>query len=159
MSSRLPRAETKKRVLSAGHQVRARFGQIAREQVARLLAEGHHPLLAALAADVQLLAVEVDVGEVEPHRFGAAQAGRVDELDERPVPQGERTVAVERVECRVDLLRLRRVGQPARPSRHERGVRYLRRPECEADEATDRRDLPCDRRRRELAGARSPEAR
>jgi hypothetical protein len=77
---------------------RARLVQVAREQVGRLLAERHDPLLAALAADVELLAVEVDVGEVEPDRLRRAEARGVHELDERAVAQRERAVALERLE-------------------------------------------------------------
>ena len=76
-----------------------------------LLAERHDPLLAALAAHVEELLLEVDVAEVEPDGLGAAQAGRVDELDERAVAEPERAVAARSaVEQRVDLGGLRRVG-------------------------------------------------
>src|SRR5205823_6360138 len=122
-----------------------------------LLAERYEALLAALAADVDLLPVEVDVGEVEPHRLGRAQPGGVHELDERAVAQRERAVAVERVERGLDLGRLRCVRQSARAAWRKRAARHLRRPEREAQEAAHCRDLPRDRRRCELARPRAAE--
>jgi hypothetical protein len=44
-------------------------------------------------ANVHVLLLEVDVGEVETDRLGATEAGGVDELDERAVPEGERPFA------------------------------------------------------------------
>ena len=76
----------------------------------RLLAERHDPLLVALAADVDELLLEVDVGEVEVDGFLGAEPRRVDELHERTIADGERRGAVERGELAVDLLRPRRVG-------------------------------------------------
>jgi len=61
--------------------------------MARFFPEWDDPFLAAFAAHMQLLAVEVHVGEVEPYRLGAPQPGRIDELDEGAVAQGEGAVA------------------------------------------------------------------
>ena len=82
------------RVVRAARQLRPRLAQVAGDDVRRLLAERHDPLLAALAAHADELLLEVDVGEIEPDRLGAAQAGRVDELDECAVAEAERAVAV-----------------------------------------------------------------
>ena len=79
--------------------------------VRRLLAERHRALLAALAADEHELLLEVDVAQVEPDRLRAPQAGRVDELEEGAVAQGEGLVALDQLEQPVDLLGLRRLGQ------------------------------------------------
>ena len=49
--------------------------QVASQYVTRLLAEWDDALLAALAADVELLPVEIDVREVEPNRLRAAESG------------------------------------------------------------------------------------
>src|SRR6185295_16901515 len=95
----------------AANQRRPRLVEVAREHVRGLLAERHEAFLAALTAHMQLLAVEVDVRQVEPDRFRGAQTGGVDKLYERLVPQSQRAVALERVERRLDLSRLRRVWQ------------------------------------------------
>src|SRR5438477_268001 len=86
------------------------------------------------AVPEELLPVELDVREVEPDRLRAPQAGRVHELDEGAVPQGERPVAVERIKGGLDLRRLRRVRQAARPTWREGGIRNLGRAEREAQE-------------------------
>ena len=82
-----------------------------------LLAERDDAFLAALSAHVDELAVEVDVSEVERDRLGTSQSGGVEELEERPVPKGERRVPFDDLEDRLDLGRLRRVGEPARATR------------------------------------------
>ena len=81
----------------------------------RLLAERDDALLAALAAHVHDLAVEVDVAEVERDGLGAAEPGRVEELEERAVAERERRVALDDLE---DLLDLGRLG--ASGSRRDR---------------------------------------
>ena len=63
------------RVLGAGDELRPAVAEVEPEPVGSLLAERDDPLLLALAADVDRLGVEVDVGEVEPDRLVAAQAG------------------------------------------------------------------------------------
>src|SRR5207244_10479572 len=117
-----------------------------------LLAQRDDALLRALAVpDMDTLLLEVDVAEVEPDRLGAAQPGRVDELDERPVAQRERLAAAsEPVQQAVDLVELGRVRQAARPARGERGVRDAVRAEREPQQAAHGREPPRDRRRREL---------
>ena len=52
-------------------------------------------LRAFALAHVHELLLEVDVAQVEADRLRAAQARRVDELDERAVAEPERAVAVE----------------------------------------------------------------
>jgi hypothetical protein len=47
--------------------------------------------------------LEVDVAEIEADRLHAAQACGVDELDERTVAQGERPVALQPRQQRVDF--------------------------------------------------------
>ena len=87
VSSRRPRAERKSASFAPRASCRPRLAQVAGDGVRRLLAERHDALLAALAAHAHELLLEVDVAEVEPDRLGAAQPGRVDELDERAVAQ------------------------------------------------------------------------
>src|SRR5262245_7917818 len=72
-------------VLGASDELRPGLVEIAREQVPCFLTQRHDPLLAALAAHMELLTVEIDVCEVEPDGFRRTQARGVDELDERPV--------------------------------------------------------------------------
>src|SRR5215211_6975540 len=65
----------KERLLGAARELGARLVHVAGEPVGGLLAERHRPFLAALAADMHELLVEVDVGEVEVDRLAAAQSG------------------------------------------------------------------------------------
>ena len=118
-----------------------------------LLAERDRALLAALAADEHELLLEVDVGEVEPHRLRASQAGGVDELEQGTVAERERLVASDQLEQAIDLVGLRRLGQALDRPRRKRGLGHPRGTEGEAKERADRRDPPRDRRGREL---RSP---
>ena len=105
------------RVAGAAGELRPRPAQVARDPERRLLAERYDAVLRALAgADVDELLLEVDVAEVEPDRLGGAQAGRVDEFDERAVAEGERAVALEAGERPLDLVPSRRVRQPPRAS-------------------------------------------
>jgi aminopeptidase len=138
-------------VLGAASQRRARVAEVAREPQRSLLPERHDTLLAALAADMYVLLLEVHVLQIERDRLCASQPTRVDELDERAVPQRERTVAVERVECGVDFVRAGRIGKAAGQPRRERRVRHAFRPECKAQEGTHRRETTRDRGRRESA--------
>src|SRR5689334_25354350 len=91
-----PARREKERVLGAAGELGARLADVARDHARRLLAEWDDTLLAALAADVDELLLEVDVGEVEVDRLLRTQARRVDELREREVPQRQRAGACER---------------------------------------------------------------
>src|SRR5439155_3976335 len=92
------------RVLGAAGQLRPRVLQIEPHSVRRLFAERDDPLLVALASDTNCFLLEVDVSEIEVDRLLAAQAGRVDELEQGTVAQGERLVAAQPLENGVDLL-------------------------------------------------------
>jgi hypothetical protein len=87
--------------------------EVTREPPARLLAERDDAFLSSFAAHVHELLLEVDVAEVEADSLRTAQAGGVDELDERTVPQRERPVAFELRERAVDLGGPGRIGQTA----------------------------------------------
>src|SRR6059058_4776070 len=104
-----PARREEERVLGAARELRARLAEVDGDRMRGLLAERHHALLAALAAHVNELLVEVDVGQVEVDRLLRAEARRIDELDERAVAPPERILAVEGVELTVHLVRLRRV--------------------------------------------------
>src|SRR4029079_3901325 len=118
-----PARREEQRALGAARERGPRLAEGARDPVAGLLAERDDALLRPLPVpDVDVLLLEVDVAEVEPHGLGAAQPGRVDELDERAVPERERIAAhgAESVEQLVDLDRLRRVRQPPPAPRRKR---------------------------------------
>src|SRR5439155_12967407 len=94
-----------------------------------------------------------DVTEVEPDRLGAAEAGRVNKLDERAVAEIENPIARQRGEDPVHLLRLRRGRQPARPARRERCVRRVLRSEWGTEQAANCCEPPRDRAGCEAAAA------
>src|SRR3954469_13331261 len=145
------------RVLRAADELWPRLAQVDRDSVRRLFAEWNDALLAALAAHVDELLLEVDVGEVQVDRLLRAQAGRVDELDQGPVAEAQGAGPIESVERGVDVLGAGRVGKAPRPPRRERRVRDPLRPERVAQERANGRELSPDRRRRELPGPRAPE--
>ena len=111
------------------------------------LSERHEALLAALAAHVDRLALEVEVGEVEPDRLGASQPPRVEELEQRPVSKRERRVALDLLEERIDFRGLRRVRQPSRSRSREGSVRDARGTVREAQARADGGNAAGDRRR------------
>ena len=157
VSRRRPRAGEEERVVRAAGELGPRVAEVAREPVRRLLAERDDALFAALAvADVDELLLEVDVSEVEADGFGAAEAGGVDELDERAVPDRDRAVALERLEQLLDLGGGRRVGQAPRAAGREACVGDALRPERMAEEGAHGGELARDRRRRELPPRRAP---
>src|SRR5512132_1076447 len=100
-----PRGE-EEGIVCAGRQPWAHL-QPAAEPVRGFLAERDDALLASLAGDVDRLAVEVDVREVQVDRFAAPEAGGVDELGKGAVSDLKRVFGAERNELRVDLFRLR----------------------------------------------------
>ena len=97
--------------------------EIACDPEGGLLPERHDPLFAALAVHADGLLLEVDVGQVEADRFGAAQAGGVHQLDQRPVAERQRFVTFERLDDCVDLVAAGSVREAAVPARRERDVR------------------------------------
>jgi len=113
----LPSHREEDGVVGTPRELGTTFKEIERKTVGSLLAERHRALLAALAADVDELLLEVHVLEVEADRLGAAQAGRVDQLDERAVPEAERAFAAKLLQQRIDLAGLRSRRQAARALR------------------------------------------
>ena len=75
----------KQRVDCAAHELGPTAAQVAGEVMGGLLPERDDPLLATLSPDVHRLALEVDVGEVEPDGLGAAKPAGVEELEERAI--------------------------------------------------------------------------
>src|SRR5207247_8235505 len=95
-------------ILGAAGQLRPSVLQIEPNPVRRFFAERDDALLVALAPDANCLLLEVDVSEIEVDGLAAAQAGRVDELQQSAVAQGERFVTTQPLENGVDLLGLER---------------------------------------------------
>jgi len=62
-------------VLGAARQLGPGVVQVASRPGGRLLAQRNDSLLAALTEHVHGLVLEIDVGQVEPDRLGAAQTG------------------------------------------------------------------------------------
>ena len=61
--------------------------EVAAESLCRLPADRHDPLLVPLADAADEAVVERDAAFVQRHRFGDAQAGAVEQLDERAVAE------------------------------------------------------------------------
>ena len=83
------------------------------ERASGLAADGHDPLLVALAAGAQLAAVEVEVGELEVDRLRRPQAAGVHHLEQRAVAQRGRLGAVGLGEQPGDLVAREHLGQLA----------------------------------------------
>src|SRR5215208_7196002 len=61
-------------------------GQVALEGLRGLPADRHDPLLRSLADAANQARVEVDARLLHPHGFADAQAGAIEELNERTIP-------------------------------------------------------------------------
>ena len=121
------------------------------QPVGRLFAERDDPLLAALAAHVDDLLLEVDVGERQVDRLLGAQPGRVDELEERAVAEPERAVLLQVGEERVGLRRLGGVRQAATAPPGDREIGHVARAAGRAHEGADGGELARDGGLGELA--------
>src|SRR5580765_4791830 len=108
---------------------------------------------------MDVLLLEVDIPEIEPHGLGASKARRVNELEQCAVADRERAARLAgRLDDRLDLCCLRGVGKAAPPLGRERDVRDVPRPEGESEQRADRREPPgCGRRRELAAGAGTAE--
>ena len=137
------------RALGAAREQWARVAQAPCNPQRRLLAERDDPILAALAPHVHVLLLEVDVAEVESDRLRAAEARRVDELEQRAVPKRDRLLVVEALDELLDLLELRRIRQAARLPRRQRELGHAGAAERVPDQRADRRDPAGDRSRGE----------
>ena len=102
------------RVDGASRQLGPPVAEVASDVVGSLLTERHDPLLATLPAHVDGLALEVDVGEIEPHCLCAPEPARIEELEQRAVSQRERRVAIRELEQLLDLGSSGSVRKPAR---------------------------------------------
>ena len=138
-------------------EVRAAHGEVAAQRLGGRAAERHDPLLAALAERAHEPALDVHRGPVEADRLGDAQAGAVEQLDERAVAHRPRRHADGGVDQALDLGGGERARQPARaPGELQVGGGVVgARPEQELvpEEGADGGDAAGDRRRREAVGA------
>ncbi len=117
--------------------------QVGAHGAERVLARGDEARLGALALHAQLLAVEVDAGDVERDELLRAQAAAVGDLEQRAVAQLERRGRRDAIEQRADVLGVERPAGAAGP--------------CAAAAAGRRGWRPCGRARpasRRTAGRR-----
>src|SRR5439155_6614444 len=112
----------KQRVLRAPGQLGARLMQVTGQPVRGLLAQRNHALFASLAPYVNELLLEVDVPEIQVDGFATPESRGVDELAQGTVSQAERAVPLQPGELRVDVRRLRSLGQPPWPLRRKRHI-------------------------------------
>jgi hypothetical protein len=80
-------------LLAQADHPRAPVLQVGADRGDRVAADGHEPLLRALAPRAQDPRVEVDVADLEVDRLARAQPARVHELEQRPVAQGRGVAA------------------------------------------------------------------
>src|SRR6187401_1747256 len=69
-----------------------RTGAVPMQALARLVAHRHAPLLVALADDANLLSGKVDPVGVEADQLADPQPARVEQLQDGPIPDGDRVV-------------------------------------------------------------------
>ena len=81
---------------AGGGQLRAGADQIGLDRVPRIAADGHDPLLSTLTTQQHCPGVQVQIVAVQPDSFGDPRARPVEHLEERPVPQGERSTISDR---------------------------------------------------------------
>ena len=96
-------------------EVRTCIGQKTVEPGGGARANGQHPAFAALApADGERLTVRIVVAEVEAGHFGAADAGGVEEFEDRAVAQAEAVAGVGRLKQKGEFGRRERFWKLAR---------------------------------------------
>jgi hypothetical protein len=88
----------------------ARLGQVAPHPGMGLGAEGHEPLLRALAGDAQCALVQAHVHRLQCHQLADAQAAGVHQFDHRSVAQAQRRAGVGRGQQGLDLRLAERLG-------------------------------------------------
>jgi hypothetical protein len=113
-----PGVDEQPRRLSAGLQPRPGLAEISANPADRDLAEGNDALLAPLPLTLEVALTEADVLDAEPDKFGHAEAGRIEHLDQSPVPQAAGVRDVRCLEQAVDLVQ--------REEPRERGKRARR---------------------------------
>ena len=107
---RPPADGEEQRVVRAARKRGPRVAEIGRDGMRGPFPERDDALLAALAEHVHRLLLEVHVGEPEPDHLGGAEAAGIRQLEDRRVAHGQRAVALDRGEDRLDLGELRSIG-------------------------------------------------
>ena len=137
------------RRLGGGDQGPARF-EPPRQRLAGEAPHGHDPLLASLAHHVDRPLPEVQPLQVEPHQLGETQPRGIEQLEDRPVPNGQRVAAGGRLDEACHLVGVERLGQAARGLRGSHPHRGVAPCGALADqepiEGPDRRQGPLDAR-------------
>ena len=106
-------------------EVRAAAGEVAPQRLDGRASERDDALLVALAGDADEAVVEVDARLVEADRLGDAEAGAVEQLDQRPVAQRARRRAGRGLDQPLDLAGRQRARQGARPPRQRQRRRRV----------------------------------
>jgi hypothetical protein len=137
------------------HQARATSLQPGEAREQCRLAHRHNARLVALAMDAQLLAVDIEISDLEPHQFVGAKPAAVGKLKHRAVAQAERPGAAGGIEqaARIGGGEHAREVVAALGSTEPRG-RALRNEAVLAEaavERADRCDASRDGRRRQAA--------
>ena len=136
-------------ITGAAHEPRAAVSKPGAQAPDGLLAERHEPFLPSLAAHVDLLAVEVEVGDVEVDRLRRTQTRGVDELEQRRVSERERFLAGRSVDELLDVRDLRHLGEAPTAAWRERCVRNASGAKGVTHERAHRGEAARDRGRRE----------
>ena len=125
-----PAHEDRPAVGARANRKRLAHQKIAAERPDRPRTHRHDPLLPSLAAHLHLVRQQVHRIERKAAQFGEADAGRVEELDDRKVAERREVVPrrarLERGEQLVHLPALQVARQPLRNPRHPRGARHRR---------------------------------
>ena len=101
--------------------------EVATKRVNCLAAEGHDPLLVALARGADEAPFEVDAATLEPDRLAHPQARAVQQLDKGSVAQGARSGSLRRFHESLRLTGRERTRQSPRPFRKpDLGSRVVR---------------------------------
>lgn len=85
-------------MLGIAHEPRTPALQPRERRQERRLSDWHDPHLVALAAHPQLLAIDIQIADIELHELVGPQPAAVRELEHRTIPQPERCSAARRVE-------------------------------------------------------------
>ncbi len=101
------------RLEAVAHELRPALAEVGVDRLRGRRADGHDPLLGALAAGAQDADLEVDVGRLEVDRLRGAQAAGVHQLEQRAVAQGGGLGAAGLVEQLGDLVAAEHVRQAA----------------------------------------------
>src|SRR2546428_675096 len=140
--SRKPAAARVEEHRTAGplaHEARPRAAEIRTHRVLRVAADRYLSLLPALPHDTHGSALQVEVVDVESRELRDAQAGPVEDLEDRAITEPGRGGAVGRLDEAPDLVHAQWMGKRARHARsHDVAGGVLRRDALAEEEAMER---------------------